>query len=378
VNRRGHRQTLVAAHPGNRNAQKAGVCSKRALAERADQLETEVSELSPKQLQKAVLADELRSLLALKEALDQAIADDGVRTRDGQPRALVDQRLRVHDKLVRLTGELGRFDDSGEEAPPISPLPNAEAGSLCETIAHAHHERQISDILPGDISADLYLRAIIATQDPNVSLKQRALARRLLTKRTKDRPWQCVCFEPRTARDDLELREWIEEARGAGVRPNKFDANLAAIVRKAAAGQRPPDWNRYRFRYDAVNYVILDQAQRLNDLEGSRARRTTQEEDPAVAPFWQALLSEGTSVEDRLSVFTALDDLRAFGTCECGKPERVFSEQEFDQKCGYVIRLLPLRNHRAALLRVQFPESFLALQAAIDDRALGWSADSAA
>ena len=373
MNKHGHPQTLVARHPGNRNAQKAGVYSKRALAARAEDLKREIGELSPQDLRRAVLGDEIRSLLALRDALDDAIAEDGVRNRRGQPRAVVDQRLRVTDKLLLLSAKLCDYSDIREEGTDTADPPVSDEASLCLLIAKAHHERLISDIAPADVSGDLYLRAVIVTTDSSVLMKHRTLARKLLTQREKNRPWGCACFATRSARDDLELQDWIEEAREVGLRPVRYDARLAAIVRKVAAGERPQDIYRFRLRCDAINYVLLEQAERVND--DSRRRRVTQEDDEAVAPFWKALLSEETAMEDRLSAFRALDELEALGTCRCGAPERVLEEREFDQKCAYALRLLPLRNYRAAFLRVQLPETFLALQAAIDERALGWSGD---
>ena len=204
---------LVPAHPGNKNAQKAGVYSPRTRASRAAEIEAETEGVSARELRLGILRHELSSLLALSEAQDQALADEGVQGRRGQARSLVDQRLRTHDKLLRLARELEETQPgipattAAEErpTPPLNPEP------LAQLVAEIHHESRIEDITPSDFSADAFLRAVVATQDPAVLLKNRATARRLLTKRRKNRPWSCTCFATRSAsRDDLELQDWIK------------------------------------------------------------------------------------------------------------------------------------------------------------------------
>ena len=374
MNRGGHAKTLVPAHPGNKNAQKAGVYSPRNRASRAAEIEAETEGVSARELRLGILRHELSSLLALSEAQDQALADEGVQGRRGQARSLVDQRLRTHDKLLRLARELEETQPgipattAAEErpTPPLNPEP------LAQLVAEIHHESRIEDITPSDFSADAFLRAVVATQDPAVLLKNRATARRLLTKRRKNRPWSCTCFATRSARDDLELQDWIEEAREAGLRAAPVDAELAAIVRKFVAGERPPEWHYYKYRLTAIDAVLAEEAQRLADPAAYSSRRNTMVDDAAVRPFWEVLLAEDALVGDRLEAFRALDDLDAFGVCTCGTPERVFPEQEFDQTCGYYLRLLLLRNHRGAFMRVQLPETYLALRNAADERVLKW------
>ncbi|MGH3426879.1 MAG: hypothetical protein ACRDQZ_04835, partial [Mycobacteriales bacterium] len=123
MNRGGNAKTLIAAHPGNRNAEKAGVYSARARAARAAEIVDETATVAAGDLHTAVLRRELSSLLALSEAQDRAIAEDGVAGRRGQPRVLVDQRLRTHEKLLRLLRELQ--DVETPEAGVTPQLPEA-------------------------------------------------------------------------------------------------------------------------------------------------------------------------------------------------------------------------------------------------------------
>src|SRR3954451_7078522 len=105
MNRRGHAKTLVASHPGNRNAVKAGVFSPDVLAPRVQELEAEIASRPAHDAILDLLRRELAALAALGEAMDRSLAKDGIHGRSGEPRALVSLRLRVTERLRRTAAD---------------------------------------------------------------------------------------------------------------------------------------------------------------------------------------------------------------------------------------------------------------------------------
>jgi hypothetical protein len=89
VNKKGHIETLVAAHPGNRNAVKNGIYSPATLAPRLQELETQFGERPAGEVVADLLLRELAALAALAEAMDQSLAADGCLGRRGEPRTLL-------------------------------------------------------------------------------------------------------------------------------------------------------------------------------------------------------------------------------------------------------------------------------------------------
>jgi hypothetical protein len=100
VNKKGHTETLVAAHPGNRNAVRSGVYSPATRAPRVQELEAEIRERPAKEVITEVLQREIANLITLAEAMDESLLA-GCVDRRGEPRTLIDRRLRLNDRLRR-------------------------------------------------------------------------------------------------------------------------------------------------------------------------------------------------------------------------------------------------------------------------------------
>ena len=98
MNSRGHPETLVATHPGNRNALKAGVFSPETLASRVGEVEAQIAESPVDVVLTDVLRREVAALAVLGEAMDRSLADDGLHGRRGEPRRLIELRLRLNEE----------------------------------------------------------------------------------------------------------------------------------------------------------------------------------------------------------------------------------------------------------------------------------------
>jgi hypothetical protein len=115
MNRQGHSATLVAAHPGNQSALKAGVFSSRALTPRIEELEAAVAAHPVLEVVLDGLRHEIAALGALGEAMDASLAEEGIRGRGGQPRTLITLRLRLNEKLRRTLENYQRVHAEREE-----------------------------------------------------------------------------------------------------------------------------------------------------------------------------------------------------------------------------------------------------------------------
>lgn len=104
MNKEGHPETLVAAHPENRNAVRSGVFSPATRAPRVREFEAAITDLPAKEAVVDFLRRELAALAALAEAMDESLAVDGIHGRRGEPRTLVSLRMRTNDQ-IRKTAE---------------------------------------------------------------------------------------------------------------------------------------------------------------------------------------------------------------------------------------------------------------------------------
>ncbi len=109
TNPTGHPASLQASHPGNTAALKSGVFSRsgRVLAPRVEELAGEIMASGFVEGIDWLGARELGSLLALGEALDADIAKRGALTRDGNPRRVVDMRLKLSGRIERWLVQYG-------------------------------------------------------------------------------------------------------------------------------------------------------------------------------------------------------------------------------------------------------------------------------
>jgi hypothetical protein len=132
MNRRGHPATLRARHPGNQNSVKSGVYSPRLLAPRAREVADALLAASHTVPLDQVAAEEIGSLVALLEAIDEDLAKRGLTDRKGNARSLLDLRIRISGRLERWLREFG--------ATPAARVEWVERISRGEAIAAALRE----------------------------------------------------------------------------------------------------------------------------------------------------------------------------------------------------------------------------------------------
>jgi hypothetical protein len=111
VNRAGHSQTLVAAHPGNANRLVHGLYSKREIAPEVRELADELMSLQHVAETDYAAALEIAKLVLLVDRIDAALAD-GRLERGTALRALVDQRRRFSMQLERWYSVFGLTPES--------------------------------------------------------------------------------------------------------------------------------------------------------------------------------------------------------------------------------------------------------------------------
>jgi hypothetical protein len=242
VNKHGHSKTLVAAQPGNRNAVKHGVYSPRTLAPRIDELEQAIGALPAETAALHILRRELAGLLTLSEAVDQALADDGIRGRGGEPRTLVSRRLRVNEMIRRTTQQYietahRSARPTAEDADEEVVRADAAQVSLPATVAARHGVHEIEEISPKELDPEFFLEAVIATEDASVTLGERVRARRLLNRRRATQPPLCTCIATLPARDEAQLQEWINRFAETA-HQSSVDTPIAVFVRRYRAPDR--------------------------------------------------------------------------------------------------------------------------------------------
>ena len=377
MNRQGHGETLVAAQTGNKNAIKAGVFSATALTPRIAELDAAIAERPPAEVAKDLRRRELAALATLGEAMDRSLEEDGIRGRRGDPRSLISLRLRVNEKLRRTLDEYEQAAKC-DNAPPGGDLRSAGGdavsddavpGPLPVTLAWLHGRPTLDAISAADVDPECFLRAIIITPDELVTTGDRLRARRMLTRRAADRASTCVCVATLKARDELELRDWIDLFREAGVEVNASDAEDAALVRRLARGDRSMvcgrNWRRYWSTVEAFGEVIrLGVARSRRESVRMPGGSHTRDDDAAVRPFWRTLLSpdETLAPRERVRAFAALDEMNVFPKCTCDRKKAPLA----DDWGAWRIHMVTQKHYRAAGVIAQCPETYLAIRDAID------------
>jgi hypothetical protein len=99
MNRQGNPETLVASHPGNRNAVKNGVHSPRLIQDRAAEIARELTgsfEFTPAE---RLAAHEAARCIAILEAIDRDLDQRGLVNNEGEPRYLLNHRSRTSRHL---------------------------------------------------------------------------------------------------------------------------------------------------------------------------------------------------------------------------------------------------------------------------------------
>jgi hypothetical protein len=106
VNKKGHKETLVARHEGNTNAVKYGVHSPRMISERAGEIVEgllQTYQFTPPQM---VAVNEAARWAALLEAIDRDLDERGLVDRRGKERYLLALRVRASASLERWLSKL--------------------------------------------------------------------------------------------------------------------------------------------------------------------------------------------------------------------------------------------------------------------------------
>lgn len=103
TNPNGYAGSLVASHPGNRSAERSGAFSRRGLAQDAEvqDLAAAVMDAPHTHPMDEAGAIEIAKLIVLIDRIDADLAERGVvKPRTGEPRAVVDLRLRASRRLA--------------------------------------------------------------------------------------------------------------------------------------------------------------------------------------------------------------------------------------------------------------------------------------
>jgi hypothetical protein len=101
MNRRGHKETLVAHQKGNSNAVKYGVHSPRLISERAAEITNGLLESFDFTAAEMVAVNEAARWGALLEAIDRDLDERGLVDRHGKERYLLALRVRASARLER-------------------------------------------------------------------------------------------------------------------------------------------------------------------------------------------------------------------------------------------------------------------------------------
>ena len=107
MNSKGHPDSLVAAQPGNQNALKHGVFSSQATSPRAQEIEHALMSASHTVELDRIAAAEIASLLVLAERMDADIERRGLLNKAGEPRTLIELRIRISGRIERWLTQFG-------------------------------------------------------------------------------------------------------------------------------------------------------------------------------------------------------------------------------------------------------------------------------
>jgi len=155
MNPGGHPESLVASHPANTNAVKAGVYSARLLARRAEKIATRFAQQPVLEVAERAVMDEVISLRELEAALLDAF---GVSTRTRSARGHLDQLSRVSRQLERLAEEtwLQAFDEGTPSTKTVPGDPTPELSDEAPSVGEEH---------PQLVSLRTRLFALLAQRD---------------------------------------------------------------------------------------------------------------------------------------------------------------------------------------------------------------------
>jgi len=326
------------------------------------------------ELAEKVWRHEVASLMALTEAIDNSLTQQGLVGRSGEARTLVPYRLRANEKLRKTLHDLRTIqteglrspaeDDRGDKPernrPPNIPI----------ALAETYERTSVEQIGPEEFDPETFLVTIIETNDPGTRTQDREHAVAFLARLRKNRPLTCRCFPGIPARDELQLRDWIEEMRDAGLEPKSDDRHVAALVRDVIAGTPLKPFYAWPATTLAVGEVCAEAVEKVRRA-GAEIPHTP--EDARALLLWKVVLSPDPNVRagERLRAFSALQKLAALPRCTCERPTRKLEEWEArDAKVAHVIRMLVGTSYDSALLIASFPKAYLAVRDAVDEKLL--------
>jgi hypothetical protein len=384
MNKRGHSETLVASHPGNTNAGKAGVYSPRMLEPRIAELEAALDLLPATEVRRDVARRDLAGLIALTEAMDAALAE-GVVGQRGKPRDLVRLRLRAsavlrsavleHDAAVAAVLELAEPTGSAEENEEPAPV----EGDLIAELAKAFRVVSLDEIQPVGFEAELFLDVIATSEDPMVRAVDRRRANNLLLKLRNARSPFCLCLDVLRARDRLEFEQWVEQFR-QHLTPRSDDPILAAIIRQHAHDapfDRPYDSELTQAALEWLTKYELARAEGRVLHEGGEKEEAEDDRvqgigrDHVYRRLWKAMLSRNADpVKDRLEAYVELERAGALRKCVCRPVDTRLDEIRNDAVRAFIILSFVRRTQWGALVRVERPESYIAVRQMLDAKVL--------
>ena len=120
MNKGGTPQNLVPSHPGNTNAVKHGVHSPRLIQARASEIFADLTqslEFSPTQ---RLAVHEVARCMAILEAIDRDLDEQGLHDKRGRPRYLLDHRWRVSRQLDKWLAKITEVieQSTADDRPP--------------------------------------------------------------------------------------------------------------------------------------------------------------------------------------------------------------------------------------------------------------------
>lgn len=99
MNKRGTPENLVPSHPGNTNAVRHGVHSRRLIQVRASEIELELCQSFDFTPAQRLALREVARCMAILDAIDRDLDDRGILDKRGKPTYLLDHRYRTSRQL---------------------------------------------------------------------------------------------------------------------------------------------------------------------------------------------------------------------------------------------------------------------------------------
>jgi hypothetical protein len=162
VNAKGHKATLVASHPGNRNAVQHGVYSPRLIEVRAAELQVDLEQMFDLTVTDRLAVEQLARLQATLEAIDRDLGQRGHVDRRGKPNPLLSYQLRISRRYEAVLAVISsglyprsvqhQEDDAAQSHEPDEVVSGTiEVAAESRIIIAAELEREIRAIKPSAV-----------------------------------------------------------------------------------------------------------------------------------------------------------------------------------------------------------------------------------